>query len=73
MLDNDAAELLLKLAGGPRKQGDYVSRLIRAVAATQQEAAQLEEASMEELRQIMQGVLVDLAETKTRLARLEQK
>lgn len=35
MLDADAATLLLQLAGGPRKQGDYVSKLIRAAAAGQ--------------------------------------
>lgn len=33
MLDADAAQMLLQLAGGPRKQGDYVSKLIRLVAS----------------------------------------
>lgn len=28
----DAAALLLKLAGSPRKQGDYLSQVIRAIA-----------------------------------------
>lgn len=31
-LDAEAAELLLKLAGSPRKQGEYISNLIRQVA-----------------------------------------
>jgi hypothetical protein len=30
MLDEDGAALLIQLAGGPRKQGTYLSRLIRA-------------------------------------------
>lgn len=29
-LDEDAADMLLELAGGPRKQGDFVSQLVRA-------------------------------------------
>ena len=33
VMDADAAELLLKLAGSQRKQGEYVSRLVRAAAA----------------------------------------
>lgn len=32
MIDEDAAELLVQLAGGPRKQGDYLSKMIRAQA-----------------------------------------
>jgi hypothetical protein len=34
-LDADAADLLLDLAGGPRKQGEFVSKLIRAAASGQ--------------------------------------
>ncbi len=33
--DEDAAELLLRLAGGPRKQGEYLSELIRRAAEGQ--------------------------------------
>ena len=32
MLDDDAADLLLVLAGSPRKQGELVSELIRTAA-----------------------------------------
>jgi hypothetical protein len=45
MLDEDAAALLIQLAGGPRKQGEYLSRLIRAQAqpgALYQELSRLE-------------------------------
>lgn len=31
-LDDEAAALLIQLAGGPRKQGVYISRLVRAQA-----------------------------------------
>ncbi len=41
-LDVDAADLLLRLAGSPRKQGEYVSSLIR-MAAKQTNLAELEE------------------------------
>lgn len=34
-LDTDAAQVLAQLAGSPRKQGEYVSKLIRAAAAGQ--------------------------------------
>ena len=33
--DKDAAELLLQLAGGPRKAGEYLSELIRQAARQQ--------------------------------------
>lgn len=35
-LDPDAAELLIQLAGSPRKQGEYLSALIREKAQEQQ-------------------------------------
>jgi hypothetical protein len=35
VLDEDAAVLLLQLAGGPRKQGAYLSALIRRAAGEQ--------------------------------------
>jgi len=41
-LDPDAAELLLRLAGSTRKQGEYISNLIR-LAAKQSNLAELEE------------------------------
>jgi hypothetical protein len=34
MLDDDAAALLVQLAGGERKQGAFLSTLIRATAAS---------------------------------------
>ncbi len=34
-LDPDAAELLITLAGSPRKQGEYLSELIRRAAREQ--------------------------------------
>lgn len=37
----------MKPAGSTRKQGDYVRRLIRAVAATQAEALHTEKATLE--------------------------
>jgi len=33
MIDSDAAAMLLHLAGGPRKQGEYISSVIRAIAS----------------------------------------
>ncbi len=35
MLDEDASDLLLGLAGGVRKQGEYLSELIRRAAKEQ--------------------------------------
>jgi hypothetical protein len=58
-LDEDAADMLLELAGGPRKQGDFVSQLVRA--------------AWEQRRPDNQpsGVQRELAEIRERLARLE--
>jgi hypothetical protein len=41
MFDEDAAVLLLRVAGDPRKQGLYLSELIRRVAREQTVAARI--------------------------------
>lgn len=40
MIDDDAAALLIRLAGGERKQGAYLSQLIRATAASAEQGGQ---------------------------------
>ena len=67
MLDADAARLLLELAGSSRKQGEYVSRLIRAAALSPNLFAQIEQAEVAELRQVLQHVLLRLGEIEGQL------
>ena len=55
MLDDDAADLLPQLAGSPRKQGEFLSRLIRAAA--QQPQSPLPDPALTELgRQVVRLV-----------------
>ena len=56
MLDDDAAELLPRLAGSPRKQGEYLSRLIRTAAQAQQESPDPDQALAELGRQVLRLV-----------------
>ena len=65
VLDADVAEMLPRLAGSPRKQGEYVSRLIRQAAA--QETAGPRSDPAEQLRQDVLGVASQLSTVTKRL------
>ena len=55
VFDEDAATLLLQLAGGPRKQGIYLSELIRRAAREQMVDARLR-ALEQELARLKAGL-----------------
>jgi hypothetical protein len=63
-LDEDAAELLIQLAGGPRKQGEYLSDLLRREARKDPLAVQVETLSREAAR-----LRADLARVEEELRR----
>src|SRR5689334_5666783 len=71
-LDADAAALLLQLAGSQRKQGEYVSNLIRAVAkqAGLSDLEEIQGADVATLRQVVQRLRRDLI---ARVVTLEQE
>ncbi|HMA35708.1 MAG TPA: hypothetical protein VKY74_14680 [Chloroflexia bacterium] len=69
MLDGDVAGILMRLAGSPRKQSEYISRLLRAASDAQDALAQVEQAELVEIREILRGVLVELADLRARLPR----
>ena len=62
-LEDDAAEMLLKLAGSPRKQGDVLSNLIRAAAHN---TASAENAGIADLS-------AQIAQLQARLTALEDR
>jgi len=80
MIDSDAAAMLLKLAGGPRKQGEYISTIIRAIAseaglmdagaatAVPIELTEVEKADMATLRQGVQQVLQEMRDLRVAFA-----
>ena len=72
MLDTDSARLLLELAGRPRKQGEYVSKLIRAAAMSPNFLSQIEQAEVSDLRQMLQNILIRLGTVETQLAEVKQ-
>jgi hypothetical protein len=65
LLDTDAAVLLPKLAGSPRKQGEYVSRLIRD-AAERTGIIEVEQADLPTLRRLVMGLMREVDELKRR-------
>ncbi len=70
MLDTEAAAMLLALAGSPRKQGEYVSRLIRAAFTSREALAHVDQADVDELRRLMRSVLLEVAALRDQLTRL---
>ena len=69
-LDADAAELLLQLAGGPRKQGEFVSKLIRAAASRPDLLSEIETADIGDLRSMVYKLAQDLAGVQSQLAQM---
>jgi hypothetical protein len=73
-LDADAADLLLELAGSPRKQGEYVSKLVRQAAhgtpLSQSAGSRLD---VESLRLQMLGLSSELQMIARMLAEAEQE
>ena len=67
VMDDDAAELLLHLAGSSRKQGLFLSELIRTAAAAQAVTGQAAGSELESLRQALQGLALEVMRLKARL------
>jgi hypothetical protein len=70
MLDAEAATMLLELAGSQRKQGEYVSTLIRAAFASREALAQVDRADVDELRELVRSVLLEVAALREQLAKI---
>src|SRR4051794_41059756 len=69
-MDADAADLLVKLAGSPRRQGEYLSELVRAAASGQ---ANHEDAQLATLRRQAINVANDLTRHAGELAALSNR
>ena len=70
VLDDGVSEQLVKLAGGSRKQGEYLSRVIRALYAGELEAH--EGAELEQMRLALSGLAGKLKEVEGRLLQVEK-
>ncbi|HMA36377.1 MAG TPA: hypothetical protein VKY74_18115 [Chloroflexia bacterium] len=68
ILDDDAADLLLELAGSSRKQGKYLSTLVRAAAASRRAPGGVDLAALH--LQVL-GLTNELHTVKARLVTLE--
>ena len=70
VLEDGVSEMLVKLAGGSRKQGEYLSRVIRALYAGELEAH--EGAELEQMRLALSGLAGKLKEVEGRLLQVEK-
>ena len=71
VLEDGVSEMLVKLAGGSRKQGEYLSRVIKSLYAGELEVH--EGAELEQIRLSLAGVAAKLKEHEARLLQLERQ
>lgn len=70
VLEDGVSEMLVKLAGGSRKQGEYLSRVIKSLYAG---AAEVHEGGeLEQIRLTLSAVSAKLAAHEGRLQIIEQ-
>lgn len=70
VLEDGTSEMLLKLAGGSRKQGEYLSRVIKSLYAGELEVH--EGAELEQIRLALAGIAGKLKDHESRLLQLER-
>jgi hypothetical protein len=70
MLDDEAAEVLPRLAGGARKQGEFLSRLIHQAINQEPESGP---SDLETLRLQVRGIIGELQNINSRLVTLETR
>ncbi len=66
VMDDDAAELLVQLAGSSRKQGQFLSELVRAAEAAKVVTVHVTGSELESLRQTLQGLALEVMRLKAR-------
>ncbi len=70
VLEDGVPEMLVKLAGGPRRQGEYLTRVIKALYAG--EMAIHEGAEVEQIRLALAGMAGKVKEIDGRLLMVER-
>jgi len=70
-VEDDIPNILAVLAGGQRKMGDYLGRLIRQVAASQESMG--EPGEMDTLRSAVNHLAAKVKELDARLTQLDQQ
>ena len=70
VLEDGVPEMLVKLAGGPRRQGEYLTRVIKALYAG--EMAVHEGAEVEQMRLSLSGLAGKVKEMDGRLLLVER-
>lgn len=71
VLDDGVSEMLIKLAGGSRKQGEYLSRVIKSLYAGELEVH--EGAELEQMRLALAGLAGKVKELEGRLLQIEKQ
>jgi hypothetical protein len=69
-VEDDIPDKLLELAHGPRKQGEFISTLVRSVWDNQQVG---HGATLDSLRLQMVGLIAEIQELKGRIVAVEGK
>ena len=70
VLEDGTSEMLLKLAGSSRRQGEYLSRVIKSLYAGELEVH--EGAELEQIRLALAGIAGKLKEMDGRLLQVEK-
>ncbi len=71
VLDDGVPEMLIKLSGGSRKQGEYLSRVIKSLYAGELEVH--EGAELEQMRLALAGLAGKVKEIEGRLLQVERQ
>jgi hypothetical protein len=71
VLDDGCAEMLVKIAGGPRKQGEYLSRTIKALYTS--ELHVYEGSDLEQMRMVQAHLSGKVKELEGRLLQVESR
>ena len=71
VLEDGVSEMLVTLAGGSRKQGEYLSRVIKSLYAGSLEVH--EGAELEQIRLTLAGIAGKLKELEGRLLQVEKQ
>lgn len=72
-VDPDVPDLLERLAGGRNKMGDYLSQMIRSMAAGSSTADEIEKLDREGMRLMIQGLTGRLVALEGEVMRLQSQ
>ena len=72
-VDHDVPEVLERLAGGRNKMGDYISQMVRNLAAGQTTSDEIEKLDREGMRIMIQGLMGRIVAVEGELMRVQSQ